>query len=127
MLGEDPYDQTGSNLFLRSPDSNGWIWEGDLPSEKHQALYALLKREANTYENYLQWARTQSNVSRERGFLADLGNYTSFIQWGAEKGDRAEAENKLKDLRDRLREQRQLHPDIFDHRNRDPPFAQSSN
>ena len=49
-----------------------------------------------------------------------MGNYTSFIRWAAEKGDRAEAENKLKDLRDRLREERQLHPDIFDYRNRDP-------
>ena len=57
MLGENPYDQRGSNLFLRSPDSDGWIWEGHLPSEKHEALYARLKREANTYENYLQWAR----------------------------------------------------------------------
>jgi hypothetical protein len=121
MLGENPYDQRGSNFFVCSPDGDGWIWEGDLPSEKHQALYARLKREANTYENYLQRAKdSKATFYAKQDFWRILGNYTSFIRWAAEKGDRAEAENKLKDLRDRLREERQLHPDIFDYRNRDP-------
>jgi hypothetical protein len=123
-LGEDPYDQWGKNFFVCSPDTNDWIWEGDLPSEKRQALYARLKREANTYENYLQWAKDSwETFHAKQDFWRILGNYTSFIQWRAEKGDRAEAENKLKDLRDRLREQRQVHPDIFDHRNRDPAIS----
>jgi hypothetical protein len=42
-----PYPQFGSGcgLFVRSDDSDGWVWEGDLPSEKYVALEGRLKRE----------------------------------------------------------------------------------
>ena len=29
-----PYEQWGTNLFVRSEDRDGWIHEGDLPAEK---------------------------------------------------------------------------------------------
>lgn len=35
--------QVGTNRFVKSPESRGWVWEGDLPAEKVRALYARLR------------------------------------------------------------------------------------
>ena len=37
--------QVGRNRFVRSPESNGWVCEDDLPKAKFEALYARLERE----------------------------------------------------------------------------------
>jgi hypothetical protein len=31
--------QVGGNSFVRSPESNGWVWECDLPPDKAKAMY----------------------------------------------------------------------------------------
>jgi hypothetical protein len=49
-LGEEIYDQVGSDLFVRSPDSRGWIAEEDLPPEKAHALYERIRRESDNSE-----------------------------------------------------------------------------
>ena len=36
--------QIGTNRFVRSPTSNGWINEGDLPLEKIRALHERIRR-----------------------------------------------------------------------------------
>jgi hypothetical protein len=47
----DPYNlgcesyQSGRNLFVWSADSDGWVWEGDLPEAKQRALLARIERE----------------------------------------------------------------------------------
>ena len=38
--------QVGTNRFVRSPTSNGWINEGDLPVEKGRAMYGRIERES---------------------------------------------------------------------------------
>ena len=47
-LGEFPeeYSCVGRERFVRSPESNGWISEGDLPKEKLKALRERIKRAA---------------------------------------------------------------------------------
>lgn len=37
--------QVGSNRFVCSPESGGWVWEGDLPPDKAKAMYDRLGRE----------------------------------------------------------------------------------
>lgn len=41
--------QVGTNRFVRSPDSGGWVWEGDLPDEKAKAMYDRIHREWEEY------------------------------------------------------------------------------
>lgn len=41
--------QVGTNRFVRSPASNGWINEGDLPAEKVRAMYDRIDREWEAY------------------------------------------------------------------------------
>jgi hypothetical protein len=48
--GEEPYDQVGTNRWVRSPESDGWIWEGDLPPEKGGAMYDRIRREHAQWE-----------------------------------------------------------------------------
>jgi hypothetical protein len=38
--------QIGSNLFVRSLESDGWVSQCDLPPEKVAAMYARLERES---------------------------------------------------------------------------------
>jgi hypothetical protein len=45
-LDPDIYVQVGTNRFVRSPESNGWVHEGDLPSAKAKAMYDRIYREA---------------------------------------------------------------------------------
>jgi hypothetical protein len=45
MLGEQVYPQFGTNHFVRSPESRGWVWEGDLPHEKGCALYKRIEHQ----------------------------------------------------------------------------------
>jgi hypothetical protein len=45
LLGQDVYQQVGANRFVRSPESRGWVWEGDLSREQVSAMYARIKRE----------------------------------------------------------------------------------
>jgi hypothetical protein len=44
-LGEEVYCQVGTNRFVRSPETRGWVWEGDLPAEKGKAMYDRIHRE----------------------------------------------------------------------------------
>jgi hypothetical protein len=48
LFGELPEEmmQVGTNRFVRSPESRGWVWEGDLPTEKAGAMYARIQRQA---------------------------------------------------------------------------------
>jgi hypothetical protein len=41
----DLYVQVGTNRFVRSPESDGWVNEGDLPVEKVWAMYDRIDRE----------------------------------------------------------------------------------
>ena len=45
-LGEFPeeYSCIGRDYFVRSPESNGWVWEGDLPADKAKAISARRTR-----------------------------------------------------------------------------------
>jgi hypothetical protein len=36
----------GKNRFVRSPDSNGWVSERDLPPDKRDALHARIRRDS---------------------------------------------------------------------------------
>jgi hypothetical protein len=38
--------QVGTNRFVRSPESRGWVWEGDLPHASGHAMYERIHREA---------------------------------------------------------------------------------
>ena len=40
--------QIGADLFALSEPHNEWIWEGDLPDDKRQALHERFKREGET-------------------------------------------------------------------------------
>jgi hypothetical protein len=40
--------QVGMNRFVRSSESDGWVWEGDLPEAKAKALYDRIERERQT-------------------------------------------------------------------------------
>jgi hypothetical protein len=42
-----PEDQIGCDCFVCGPDSDGWIFEGDLPAEKLEALHERIKRGAS--------------------------------------------------------------------------------
>src|SRR6516162_2349942 len=42
--------QIGTNRFVRSPESNGWVHEGDLPEAAIKALYDRIEREFEAYE-----------------------------------------------------------------------------
>jgi hypothetical protein len=49
LLGEEDHLEKGYTdkfNWVRSPDSNGWICEGDLPPEKGKALYDRIYRKA---------------------------------------------------------------------------------
>jgi hypothetical protein len=51
----DEMKQMGTNCYVRSPISNGWISEGDLPIEKVRAINDRIRRETNgTYPWSLQ-------------------------------------------------------------------------
>jgi hypothetical protein len=39
-------DQIGTNRWVRSPESRGWVNEGDLPPAKAGAMYDRITREA---------------------------------------------------------------------------------
>lgn len=37
--------QVGTNRFVRSPESHGWVWEGDLPQASVKAMYERINRQ----------------------------------------------------------------------------------
>jgi hypothetical protein len=41
--------QIGTNRFVRSPESRGWVWEGDLPMATAKAMYNRIRREWEEY------------------------------------------------------------------------------
>jgi hypothetical protein len=47
-LAEEMY-QIGTNRFVRSAESCGWVHEGDLPSDKLKAMYDRIYREYAEY------------------------------------------------------------------------------
>lgn len=47
-VSEEMY-QFGTNRFVRSPESRGWVHEGDLPSPKGGAMYDRVHREWQAY------------------------------------------------------------------------------
>jgi hypothetical protein len=50
--GELPEEmhQIGTNRFVRSPQSDGWVHEGDLSPVQVKAMYARIKREYREWE-----------------------------------------------------------------------------
>ena len=48
--GEEPYTQVGTNRFVRSPESRGWVWECDLPTEKAKAMYDRIYRDYEAFQ-----------------------------------------------------------------------------
>jgi hypothetical protein len=108
------YVQVGTNRFVRSSESRGWVWEGDLPSNKERAMYQRIYREADTYENYLKRPKEPAELWRAKFyFWRMVENYSCSIKW--EDEDREAAVRKLKELSEALRKEQELHPDWFDH------------
>jgi hypothetical protein len=58
--GEEPYPQVGTNRFVRSPESRGWVWEGDLPPEKGKAMYDRIHRD---YEGFQVLEKKLDNIA----------------------------------------------------------------
>jgi hypothetical protein len=53
VRGEDLSDemkQVGTNRWVRSSESRGWVWEGDLPPEKVAAMYDRISHECALFE-----------------------------------------------------------------------------
>lgn len=48
-LDEEIMDQIGTNRFVRSPESCGWVCQDDLPVKKVEALYARHERESEKF------------------------------------------------------------------------------
>jgi len=59
----DIYVQIGTNRWVRSPESNGWINEEDLPPEKVGAMYDRIHREFDA------WARANPDDPHARAHL----------------------------------------------------------
>src|SRR3974390_1464594 len=98
-LGDLPEEckQTGTNRFVRSPESRGWVHEGDLPAASASAMYERIYREANTYENYIKRPKDPSELWQAKDDLwRVVGNYAQFIKW--QRGDRAVAVCELEKL-----------------------------
>jgi len=55
----NPYPQVGNKLYVRGPESRGWVWEGDLPQDKLNEMYARLHREREA------WSVTPEGVQAE--------------------------------------------------------------
>jgi hypothetical protein len=53
----DEEQQVGTNRWVRSPQSRGWINEEDLPLEKFKAMYARISRE------YEAWQQQQADAA----------------------------------------------------------------
>ncbi len=60
-------------IFVRSPESDGWVSEGDLPEDKHFALWERLDREADTYENYLKRPKESAELWQAKHNLWEDG------------------------------------------------------
>jgi hypothetical protein len=43
--------QIGTNRFVRSPESRGWVWEGDLSSDACRAMYERLAKKSPPHGN----------------------------------------------------------------------------
>jgi hypothetical protein len=56
--------QVGTNRYVRSPDSSGWIHEGDLPIEKFRAMYDRIDRE------FEEWAQANPDHPRAQAHAA---------------------------------------------------------
>jgi len=111
--------QIGTNRFVRSAESRGWVCEDDLPLASVEAMYERIHREADTYENYLKRPKDPPELWQAKHELwRVLGNYACFIEWGDE--DRAAAVHELRMLGEYLRKWKGLHPDQVDHRKGDP-------
>jgi hypothetical protein len=65
LLGELPEEcwQIGTNRFVRSPESRGWVCEDDLPSEKVRVMYDRIEREWQAYADaHLEDPRVRSRA-----------------------------------------------------------------
>jgi hypothetical protein len=73
MLGElnEEMFQIGTNRFVRSVDSNGWVHEGDLPGDKGCAMYDRIHREWEAYQRLRNIAADMFNSETRRGWLAN--------------------------------------------------------
>jgi hypothetical protein len=83
----DEMKQIGTNRFVRSPMSGGWIWEGDLPAEKGKALYARIRREVGAYtvlDEKLEAIASELKLRDETNNIVDIEN-----SWGAARNIRA--------------------------------------
>jgi hypothetical protein len=111
--------QIGTNRFVRSAESRGWVCEDDLPPATIEAMYERIHREADTYENYLKRPKDPPELWQAKHELwRVVVNYACFIEWRDE--DRAAAVRELQALGERLRRWQELHPDQVDHRKGDP-------
>jgi hypothetical protein len=109
---------TGRNFFVRSPESRGWVWEGDLSSETGHAMYDRINREADTYENYFKRPKEPPELWEAKHKLWGLvANYSAFISW--KDKDRAAAAHEFEKLSNCLREWKDLHPDLVHSRTGD--------
>jgi len=108
--GELPEEmrQVGTNRFVRSPESRGWVNEEDLPFEKREALYERINREADTYENYLKRPKNSRELWQAKDELwRVVTNCACFIRW---ENDRAAAVREPEKLGEKLRAWHKLHP-----------------
>jgi len=117
-LGEEDHLEKGyidKCNWVRSPESNGWICESDLPTEKGNALYDRINREADTYENYLKRPKDTPELWKAKDELWRIvSNYKCFIEW--RNDDRAAALHKLQELGEYLCQWQEQHPEQVDRR-----------
>jgi hypothetical protein len=110
LLGElHPEERSiGTNRFVRSPESRGWVHEGDLPCDKGRGMYDRIYREAALFEAATErhpgWHRLGVNASRIDDNAPD---YPELLEWFRRSfpGEARAIEAHVDE--DRLRRQRQ--------------------
>ena len=99
--------QVGTNRFVRSPESRGWVHEGDLPPAKGKSMYDRIAREADTYVNYLKRPKDPPELWQAKHDLwRVVENFACFIKWKDE--NRAAAVCELQELGEHLRRWQEL-------------------
>jgi hypothetical protein len=92
--------------FVRNVPDGDWVWDYDLPDHIFEALAERIKREADTYENYLKRPKESRQLWEAKHELRGvLGNYSLFLRSDV---DRAADAHKLRAY---LREWQERHPD----------------
>ncbi|MGC1860306.1 MAG: hypothetical protein WA733_04075 [Methylocystis sp.] len=78
--------QVGTNRFVRSPESRGWVCEDDLPAASFEAMYQRIHREARSRRASVNWFEEGFEAARQN---LTRDNYPSEIGEKGREPDRA--------------------------------------